>query len=123
MSEHLWYLASPYRGHPDGVEQAFVDATKMAAKLLDMGFEVYSPIVHSHPLSFHVESAPQESDWWLDRQIPFMEASCGIIIGIIPGWDVSKGIAFERDFFKKAGKPERFAQWYDGRCLSIYQGA
>jgi Domain of unknown function (DUF1937) len=104
----FYYLASPYRAHRDGMEAAFEAAAKMTARLIDARVEVYSPIVHSHPASRWVESAPPEGDFWLARQIPFLEAATGLIVATMPGWLESSGISFERQFNRAANKPE----WY-----------
>ena len=45
----LAYLATPYSKYPAGLQQAFVDAAKLAALLLRSGMNVYSPIAHTHP--------------------------------------------------------------------------
>lgn len=101
----FWYLASPYRGHPGGFDAAMEEATRYAARLIDLGIEVYSPIVHSHPAAQFVKTAPPEGDFWLHRQLPFMAAACGMLVAHMPGHDKSAGIAWERNWFKAAGKP------------------
>lgn len=100
-----WYLATPYRGHPAGFAQAMDDAARWAAWLIDVGVEVYSPIVHSHPAAQYVKTAPPEGDFWLDRQVPFMAAAAGMLVAPLPGWERSSGIAWERQWFGNAGKP------------------
>lgn len=117
----LWYLATPYRAHPDGLEQAFVDAKELSARLIDMGFEIYSPIVHSHPIAPLVQSADPNSDFWLERQLPMMHAAWGIIIAKLPGWETSSGMKFELAFFRDAGKQ---MAWVDplSRALVLESG-
>lgn len=108
-----WYLASPYRGHPHGFEAAAAEAARWAAWLVDVGIEIYSPIVHSHPIAQFVKTAPPEGDpgsgsgagFWLERQVPFMAAAAGLLVAHIEGWSCSTGIAWERDWFRAAGRP------------------
>ncbi len=102
----FWYLATPYTKYPGGHEQAFEDAAKWAAFLLDCGMSVFSPIVHSHPLSKYVKKANNtDHRFWLDTDRPFMEAACGMIVVQLPGWEKSDGIAEEIEIFCAAGKP------------------
>ena len=102
----FYYIATPYRAYPGGMEAAFKRAAKVTAQMIDAGVEVYSPIVHSHPTSKFVRLAPPEGDFWLERQIPFLQAAAGLIIVCMPGWLDSGGIKFERRFNADAGKPE-----------------
>jgi len=101
----LAYLATPYSKYPDGIERAFVDAAKLAARLMQSGVKVYSPIAHTHPLAIHGNIDPLDHDIWL----PFDEAMlsvCGtLIVAHLLSWETSKGIAHEVAFFEKAGKP------------------
>lgn len=99
------YLATPYRAYPGGLDAAALAAEKMAARLLDCGIEVYSPIAHSHNIAKHTR-ADQHSDFWLLRQKPFLRAAAGIVVGTLPGWEDSSGIKFERAWMEAAGKPE-----------------
>jgi hypothetical protein len=112
----FWYLATPYRSYlstlfppgEDALEEARDEAAWLAAQLLDRGVDVFSPIVHSHPIAFYVTSFDGSSDGWLDLQTPYMQAAKGLLIGTFPGWDASRGIAFERRYFEFAEKPIHF---------------
>ncbi len=100
----FWYVATPYRGHPAGLEAGFEAACRYTAALMDAGVEVYSPIAHSHPISQFTRADPK-SDYWLQRQLPYMAAARGMIIAKIPGWNRSSGIQFEKDWFSARGRP------------------
>jgi hypothetical protein len=113
----FWYLATPYRSYlsplfPTGSigarEGAAERAAWLAAQLLDREVDVFSPIVHSHPIALYVTSFDGSSDGWLDLQTPYMQAAKGLLIGMFPGWDASRGIAFERRYFEFAEKPIHF---------------
>lgn len=102
----FYYLATPYRAYPHGLDAAAEAAERLAASLLDLGVEVYSPIAHSHNIARHVLSAPPISDYWLERQKPFLCACVGVIVATqLEGWDSSSGIEFEIDFARRANKP------------------
>ena len=47
----LAYLATPYTNYFLGRKPAFHAACGLAAQLLKRGVNVYSPIVHSHPIA------------------------------------------------------------------------
>lgn len=47
----LSYLGSPYSLYPAGLDQACIDACKIAARLLTKGITVYSPIAHCHEIA------------------------------------------------------------------------
>ncbi len=104
----FWYLATPYRSHPNGLDAAFDSAVLLTARLIDLGLEIFSPIVYSHVVAKFVLTADQNSHFWLDRQMPMMLASRGIIVGKLPGWKQSSGIRHERHYFREALKPEVF---------------
>jgi|SRR5580700_6377489 hypothetical protein len=101
----FWYMASPYRKYPGGLELAAKHAAEIAAELLDRNVLVYSPIVHSHHIADFVRSRTHYDDFWLQAEIPFMRASRGMILIKMPSWDISSGIAWEQDWFKHQGRP------------------
>ena len=62
------YLAIPYTFNP---ELAFEVANKVAAKLMDQGKIVFSPISHSHPISKYIKN-PQTHDFWMSQDLPML---------------------------------------------------
>jgi hypothetical protein len=100
------YVATPFRSYPGGMEEAFRAAARFTAHLVDQGVEVYSPIAHTWPIAQHTRCAGPNSDFWLVRQKPFLRAARGLIVAMMPGWDTSEGIKFERNWFEAAQKPE-----------------
>ncbi len=103
----FYYLATPYRGYtgPGGLDGAFEAAARLSARLLDAGVDVYSPIAHSHPIAPFVETFDEYSDRWLSLQEPFMSAAKGLLIGLLPGWCTSSGVAHEWTYFVKRKRP------------------
>lgn len=101
----LCYLATPYTKYPAGIEQAFVDASACAARLLKAGVKVYSPIAHTHPLAIHGGLDPLDHAIWLPFDQAMMEAADALIVAHMDGWHDSYGVNHEIDFFAKAGKP------------------
>ena len=101
----LCYLATPYSRYPRGIHFAFVDASAFAAELLKRGVKVYSPIAHTHPLAIYGNVDPLDHDIWLPFDQAMMDASDALIVAEMDGWETSRGIGHEMDYFRAAGKP------------------
>ena len=101
----LAYLATPYSKYPDGLERAFVMASKLAGLLIHAGVKIYSPIAHCHPVAIHGGLNPLDHDLWMRLDKAMMEACGALIVAHMPGWRESKGIAIEIDFFEGACRP------------------
>lgn len=102
----LAYLATPYSKYMDGnLELAFRDAAALAAKLMLAGVKVYSPIAHTHPLAIYGDVDPLDRDIWLPFDEAMMSAADVLIVAHMKGWQASRGIAHEIEFFERAGKP------------------
>lgn len=105
LRDTYWYLASPYAKYPTGHELAFRDIAEVTAHLMERGVYVFSPIVHTHPVSKYVKRASNvDHDFWLNLDRPFMRAAYGCLVAKLPGWDKSRGIAAEIEYFNKAAK-------------------
>jgi len=105
----FWYMASPYTAYPAGREKAYQEAIRAAAWLVNQGVDVFSPIVHSHPLSRNGVIRTHEEWMALDR--PFMQAATGLIVCKSPNWHVSAGVTAEIEFFQDAEKPVVYLAW------------
>jgi hypothetical protein len=105
VANSLAYLATPYSKWKLGPEDAFIEASKLAARLLVSGVKVYSPIAHTHPLAVYGKLDPLDHSIWLPFDEAMMEAANILIVAHMDGWHESKGIAHEIDFFERAGKP------------------
>lgn len=105
MNGSLAYLATPYSKYPEGIDRAFIDAAKLAAKLLRAGVKVYSPIAHTHPLAVHGNLDPLDHSIWMPFDHAMMAAADILVVAHMDGWQASYGIAEEIKFFEAAGKP------------------
>lgn len=101
----LIYLGTPYTKYMRGIEQAFEDASRLAAVLLLSGVNVYSPIAHTHPIAIHGGLDPLDHDIWLPFDAAMMEACDAMVIGALPGWQDSYGVGFEIATFRRERKP------------------
>ena len=103
-----WYLATPYTSYPYGRNEAYHEACRAVAHCNKVGLEVFSPIVHSHPIEV---LCTQDHAYWMARDKPFMDHAHGLIIVKMKGWEESKGIAAERELFKDRGLTIRLMDW------------
>lgn len=101
----LVYLATPYSKYKLGIEQAFIDASALAARLMLAGVKVYSPIAHTHPLAVHGNVDPLDHSIWLPFDEAMMHACAALVVAQMQGWRESYGVNHEIEFFTKAGKP------------------
>ena len=102
----FWYLATPYANYKYGHEEAFLGACCNAALLYDKGLTIYCPIMHSHPQAKFISVKNRRSHrFWLDHDYTFMTLAKGLIICKMTGWEESKGMAEEIEFFKINNKP------------------
>lgn len=100
----FYYLATPYNGHTGGVSAAYMDAVEQAGVLLRAGIYVYAPIAHTHPIAVK-HGLPGGFDFWEGYDRVMLEASAGLIVCKLPGWDVSKGVTAEREIAQELGRP------------------
>ena len=101
----LIYVGTPYTRYPAGIEQAFIDACKLTARLLREGLKVYSPIAHTHPIAIHGGIDPLDLAIWLPFDAAIMEKADAMLIGKLTGWLESTGVRHEINTFDIAGKP------------------
>jgi hypothetical protein len=101
----LYCLATPYSKYRKGLDAAFKDAAALAARLIQYGHQVYSPIAHGHPLAVHGGIDPLDAALWLEQQLPMMKRCDALLVAHLPGFGKSRGIAFEVGVFARAGKP------------------
>lgn len=99
------YLATPYSKYADGIENAFRDAARLAGALLKTGVNVYSPICHTHPIAIYGRIDPLDHAIWLPFDQLMMDRCDNLIVAHMDGWEESKGVAYEIEYFRKAGKP------------------
>lgn len=106
----LLYVGTPYSKYPTGIYQAFEDAARLTARLMQAGLKVYSPIAHTHPLAIHGNIDPLDHNIWLPFDGAMMAKSDAIIVAMMPSWESSFGIRHEIHEFIEAGKPVYFLE-------------
>lgn len=104
----LIYVGTPYSKWADGLDAAFVEASKLTARLMQAGLKVYSPIAHTHPLAVYGNIDPLDHSIWLPFDGAMMDKADAMIVAMMDGWETSKGVRHEIEVFTEAGKPVFF---------------
>jgi len=99
------YLACPY-SHPfEEVRLArFKAANKAAAKLISEGYIVYSAISHTHPIAVEADM-PLGWEYWQKIDHYYLSLCDKLVVLMVDGWDISKGVRAEIEIVKAQGKP------------------
>lgn len=94
------YLASPYT-HPDPVvrDTRVELASIVAARLMEAGYVVFSPITHGHSVADHLHHRDASShEFWMRQCLPMLASCDWMMVLPIDGWRESRGLAEERQF-------------------------
>jgi hypothetical protein len=123
MKPGLYYFAHPYSAKTEeGRTANFELACRRSAILLLKGYNIFSPIVHSHPIEManpELLSWPQEKLWqfWLDIDLAILEFVNFTGIILAPLWGTSKGCKKEYEWFlghvRSDGKPYDILRYND----------
>lgn len=102
------YLACPYSDPDPAVREArFAAANRAAANMIRIGYLVFSPISHTHPICLAGE-LPGDWGFWEAYDRTFIEWCDELWIVKIPGWEQSRGVDAERQIAWELGKPIRY---------------
>ncbi len=113
--ETFAYLATPYAHKTAYMRDLRAKAAlRIAGFLMKNRLYVFSPIVHNHRLKQSGALKEWTHDDMMNYDLPFMAVASILIIGQLPGWEVSEGIRQERETFEDLKKPEML---YDPRFL------
>ena len=108
----LTYVACPYT-HPDPtvMEGRYRNVTEAAAWMITRnGWNVFSPITHSHPLA---TMGNVQGDWafWKKFDTDYLKCSERFVILEVPGWRESKGVTEETKIAIELRIPIRYIHW------------
>ena len=100
------YLASPYTSDYEIVmEDRYYAALDATAALIRAGYNVFSPIVHSHHIGRWLGNG-NDSEYWTALNLSFIERWADVLVVLcIPGWWKSQGIMREVDEAERCGLP------------------
>jgi len=106
MTDKLYYFAHPYsaismKEPRKEEEENYFLCVQRSARLIEMGYNIFSPIAHSHPIERAMdESKKVEGQFWMDLDFNIIHRDTfdGIIMG--PKWQSSKGCNEEYEWFR-----------------------
>lgn len=101
------YLASPYTGTLEVMQQRYEAVRHVTATLLVNRRWVYSPIVHAHEIAVR-HSLPRDFQFWMSYNDSAIEHMSGVDVLQLPGWRESKGVQYEIGIVKMLKKPLHF---------------
>jgi nucleoside 2-deoxyribosyltransferase len=92
------YLASPYSHEDEAVRVMRFNAVALAtAYKMDMGYVVYSPIVHSHVVAEYLDNA-LDHHFWLTQDASHIATCDKLTVYKLEGWNKSFGVTWEIGF-------------------------
>lgn len=94
----LLYLACPYTGTAQEREMRFQEATRVSAFLMTQGFNVFSPLTHSHLIAQFLPEFTNTHGFWLTKDKQILKFCDELHILKLPGWENSLGVQEERAF-------------------------
>jgi hypothetical protein len=102
----FWYLCSPFSSEDSDVRRRrYEQALSATATLMLRDYCVFSPLSHSIPLTDPRFELPQYHEFWMKQDLAILEASVGVIVLQLPGWEQSKGVQAEIAHAKACGLP------------------
>lgn len=125
ITKKLIYLASPYTSTHEAVIERRVKQTQFAAaELIEAGHLIFSPVVHSHPLSEHISfdstNTPGAMSEWMDYDKAMIDKADEVWVLCLDGWDESLGVEAEIEHARKQDKPVHFVSYPE---LKITRGS
>lgn len=102
--EFMIYLASPYSGTLEVMQQRYEKVLHATATFLTNKVWVYSPIVHCHEQAVRY-NMPRDAAFWRAYNKHVIEHGTGVWVLQIPGWEASKGVTDEIGMAKELDKP------------------
>ena len=102
------YLASPYSDpDPEVLEMRFDVICRIAAKAMQKGQHVFSPIAHCHPIA-KVGKLPTDFQFWNGYDRWFITHCQELHVVQLPGWERSIGVRSEILIAEELGVPVRY---------------
>ena len=99
------YLAVPYNDKDPKVRQERFDKVNLiAARLMNTGLLIFSPISHTHPIA-QADDLPKDWAFWQRYDITFIEWCDEMYVLQLPGWKESVGVQAEIKIARRLNKP------------------
>jgi hypothetical protein len=110
MINELIYLACPYSDSDITVKvHRFEAVNKAAAKLMNSGKYVFSPISHTHPIAVAGE-LPTGWEFWKEYDRLMLSRCQKLIVLKLDGWETSVGVSAEIEIAKEFNIPIEYLE-------------
>jgi hypothetical protein len=109
------YLASPFTASSREVmDSRYLAACKAAARLIQAGNFVFSPIAHSYGIHYH-GGTPCDFQFWRGSNIAWLDKCDSMAILTLEGWKTSAGVQAEIAYCEENEKPIIYlpSEWAD----------
>lgn len=103
------YVASPYSGTPEQMDERHEAVREYTAYLHDLEVPSFSPIVHGHslkPLMRH--PGVRTWEYWRRMDFPMVAAAHTVHVLCLEGWRRSVGVTAEIEFARAQGRAVRY---------------
>lgn len=88
------YLGSPYSKYASGHDRAALIVSQCAAKLMNKGLVIFSPIAHGHSITI-CGDLPLDWDFWKRQCDPMIDGAAALVVLMMEGWWDSVGLEYE----------------------------
>lgn len=101
------YLASPYTHEHSWVRrERYEEACRAAARYMEMGHYIYSPIAHTHGICLAMGEGDRiPFEFWERYDYHMIDLADELWVLRLPGWLHSKGVKAEIEYALSKGKP------------------
>ena len=105
------YIASPYT-HPSNIWKGrrYKAVLKYTAECCAKGEIVFSPIVHSHPLTRCGIELPGDWGFWSKTDQAFIDVCSKLRVLKLTGWEKSVGVKAEIEYAMSIGKEIEYVE-------------
>jgi hypothetical protein len=88
------------------MERRYKTVTRLAWKLMNYGYTVFSPITHSHPLE-GVVGERRGHEFWMNQDLPYLTRNWAGLVVLVKagGWRQSRGVTRELEVADAKGIP------------------
>jgi len=109
LKTKLLYLAQPYsHRYRYKRKERFIRGCQAAAQLMDLGYDVFSPIAHSHSVEVEGMKKRRTGKFWLKQDFAVLRGCDAVVVLTMKGWEKSKGVRAEMKEAKRLGIPITF---------------
>lgn len=64
---------------------------------MELGFIVFAPIAHSHPIDTYANGA-YSHNFWMVQDLAMLLRCDALVVHMLEGWDKSRGVKEEMDY-------------------------